>query len=111
MNNAIELTGHNLDELMQQPDYVEADDMPAFVEKATKALLKYQIRPNSYRSEVGRTSAVYTCPVCGTETRAFIWSVAGSGKKCSGCKLVLTQVGVWIPNTHKDFKRLFPNGI
>lgn len=30
----------------------------------------------------GRTSVVFDCPFCGLETRAYIWSLAGSGKRC-----------------------------
>ena len=35
------------------------------------------------RSEVGRSTAYLTCPFCGTEVKAYIWSLAGSGKRCT----------------------------
>lgn len=33
-------------------------------------------------SSVGRSIAYVTCPFCGVETMCYIWSLAGSGKKC-----------------------------
>ncbi len=31
---------------------------------------------------VGRTSEVATCPFCGAKVVVFVWSLAGSGKRC-----------------------------
>lgn len=42
----------------------------------------------NYRSEMGRSTVIITCPYCGSETVAFLWSLAGSGKRCSGCGCV-----------------------
>lgn len=37
------------------------------------------------RSEFGTSSIDIECPFCQTNTTAYIWSLAGSGKKCPGC--------------------------
>lgn len=99
-NNGIELTGHNIDELMQRPDFVDE------VELAKPLLpkeVRYLVAPYDTRSEVGRTSAVYTCPICATETRCFLWSLAGGGKKCGGCNAVLTMRGAWMKPGHPKY--------
>lgn len=31
---------------------------------------------------------VITCPWCATEVLAYVWSLAGSGKRCPNCKAV-----------------------
>ena len=41
-------------------------------------------------SEFGRTRALIQCPLCGTKVWAYIWSLAGSGKRCPGCGAVHT---------------------
>lgn len=33
-------------------------------------------------SVFGRSYCYITCPFCGAEVQAFIWSLSGSGKKC-----------------------------
>jgi hypothetical protein len=37
----------------------------------------------SGKSEHGRSSVFITCSFCSTEVEAFLWSLAGCGKKCS----------------------------
>jgi len=38
--------------------------------------------------EMGRTRILVTCPFCGADIIAYLWSLAGLGKKCScGAKL------------------------
>lgn len=34
----------------------------------------------------GRTLASILCPFCGCTTEAYVWSLAGSGKRCRGCR-------------------------
>ena len=34
------------------------------------------------RSEFGRSSIVIECPFCGAWVTAYLWSLAGSGKRC-----------------------------
>ncbi len=41
----------------------------------------YTVR--GFHSEHGRSSAVIECPFCQGTTRAWVWSLAGSGKRCS----------------------------
>lgn len=36
----------------------------------------------------GGSYAIIECPFCGCETEARLWSLAGSGKRCSGCGAV-----------------------
>lgn len=33
-------------------------------------------------STMGRSIVWITCPFCGTEVTAYLWSLAGSGKRC-----------------------------
>lgn len=40
------------------------------------------------RSAMGRTTAWITCPFCGEDVEAYLWSLAGSGKRCPGCGAV-----------------------
>lgn len=45
----------------------------------------YEYRPNrrfDYRPAVGRGTVQVECPFCGTITLCYVWSLAGSGKKC-----------------------------
>lgn len=34
------------------------------------------------RSEMGRSYDYITCPFCQVEVKVYLWSLAGSGKKC-----------------------------
>lgn len=36
--------------------------------------------------DFGRTTCTIECPFCGWQTEAFVWSLAGSGKRCSNPK-------------------------
>ena len=47
---------------------------------------KYKKRPG--KIENGRSTVFVECPFCQTEVEAFIWSLAGSGKKCPKCGAV-----------------------
>ena len=38
----------------------------------------------------GRRMATISCPFCGTRTDAHLWSLAGSGKRCPGCRALHT---------------------
>lgn len=41
--------------------------------------------------EKGKTRVSVDCPFCGTELIAYVWSLAGSGKKCQcGAKMDMT---------------------
>lgn len=37
------------------------------------------------RSGHGTSTVEIVCPFCGTEVEAYIWSLAGGGKKCPEC--------------------------
>ncbi len=43
-------------------------------------------RKDNYRtntvSEFGRSYYFITCPFCGVEVKAYVWSISGGGKKC-----------------------------
>ncbi len=45
-------------------------------------------------SRVGRTLVRLTCPFCQADVEAYLWSLAGSGKRCS-CGALLGQLGAW----------------
>lgn len=36
--------------------------------------------------EMGRSRILILCPFCKTNVWAFVWSLAGKGKICPGCK-------------------------
>lgn len=59
---------------------------------------KDECRPHAgYRvlwSGVGRTKVVLECPFCAATVEAFLWSLAGSGKRCA-CGAVVTQMGAY----------------
>lgn len=56
-------------------------------------------RNSGYRGSSGHGYAyVYIkCPFCSTTTRAFAWSLAGSGKICDGCGAKHTSFGYTFP--------------
>lgn len=37
-------------------------------------------------SEAGRTRCEIECPFCGEVVTAYLWSLAGKGKRCPKCK-------------------------
>lgn len=47
-------------------------------------------------SSVGRTAVTYTCPWCGTTIEAYLWSLCGSGKRCTNtaCRSLAHGSGV-----------------
>jgi hypothetical protein len=47
---------------------------------------RYYTRPN------GRSYYYITCPICDCVVKAYIWSLAGSGKKCK-CGAIHTTYG------------------
>ena len=42
----------------------------------------------NYRGFHGKSSVIIECPFCGDRVIAFVWSLAGSGKRCT-CKEVI----------------------
>jgi hypothetical protein len=47
------------------------------------------------RSEFGRSTVWITCPYCDVEVEAYVWSLAGSGKRCE-CGALHTSIGVTV---------------
>ena len=45
----------------------------------------------------GRSWDHITCPWCGCECIAYVWSLAGSGKRCPQCRALHTNYGVTKP--------------
>lgn len=43
----------------------------------------------NYYSMFGRSTIDIECPWCGDEVVAYVWSLAGSGKRCCTCKNVI----------------------
>tara|TARA_R110000851_G_scaffold108617_1_gene230063 strand:- start:37837 stop:38154 length:318 start_codon:yes stop_codon:yes gene_type:complete len=59
----------------------------------------YWIGGGSYsagKSQHATSTAWKQCPCCGTETEVFIWSLAGGGKSCPGCGVMLFSSGAFI---------------
>jgi hypothetical protein len=42
---------------------------------------------------MGRSYCYITCPFCGHQCKAFIWSLNGGGKRCPHCKAMHTSAG------------------
>ncbi len=49
--------------------------------------LGYYSMPN------GRSYIYIECPFCKTKVKAYVWSLAGSGKKCHGCGAQFASFG------------------
>lgn len=45
-------------------------------------------------SEFGKTHLDIECPFCGTKVTAYLWSLAGSGKKCPTCGALHGHAGL-----------------
>ena len=45
-------------------------------------------------SENGRSRGWITCPFCAEKVLCYLWSLAGSGKRC-GCGALLTSIGAY----------------
>lgn len=57
-----------------------------------KTIPNHEVREHkahSYSSRHGRSSIIIKCPWCGDEVVAYVWSLAGSGKRCCTCKDVI----------------------
>lgn len=59
--------------------------------ETTEIVLKWVCVGESNR--VGHPIIYIKCPFCQTTTGAFMWSLAGSGKKCWGCNAVHHWMG------------------
>lgn len=44
-------------------------------------------------TEMGRTRILIVCPVCQEQVWGYVWSLAGSGKKCPKCGALHTYSG------------------
>lgn len=44
-------------------------------------------------SEMGKSRIYLECPYCQTKVWGYLWSMAGSGKKCPGCGAIHTMFG------------------
>lgn len=52
---------------------------------------------HSIISEMGRRRGSIDCPFCNTRFTAFVWSLAGGGKKCPNCGAKHASFGVAYP--------------
>lgn len=57
---------------------------------------KKQYDSFNYRADFGRASIQVVCPFCNTRVTAYVWSMAGGGKKCPGCGAMHTGFGLTI---------------
>lgn len=46
-------------------------------------------------SEAGRTRIEIECPFCREQFWAYVWSLAGSGKRCPKCKALHYRTGAF----------------
>lgn len=45
----------------------------------------------------GKSYIRIKCPHCNSITKAYLWSLAGSGKKCTGCGAIHGSFGQSLP--------------
>ena len=84
-------------------------------EKVVKRYIYFNWKVGQYRysSEHGKSSAYFTCPICDTATKCYIWSLSGGGKKCRNrkCKGVLNSNGVSIVQDRFEGSEVIYNGL
>ena len=64
--------------------------------KKTKPLPESERREHQRTATVSRFGRSYchiTCPFCGCECQAYIWSLSGGGKRCPKCRAYHTAGG------------------
>lgn len=61
----------------------------------------------SGRSSIGRNEIFIICPFCRVEVKAYLWSLAGSGKRCS-CGALHTYYGYTRPAPEKKSRSKKP---
>lgn len=64
-------------------------------------------RAFNYIGRYGRSSINIKCPWCGSKVEAFVWSLAGSGKRCDVCPDVIhyTRISAKKPGPSKKPKK------
>jgi rRNA maturation endonuclease Nob1 len=55
-------------------------------------------------SSMGTSRHVIRCAGCRHEFTAYIWSLAGSGKRCPSCGVLHTHFGAYLDNTGRGKK-------
>lgn len=46
-------------------------------------------------SRMGRSTITIRCPFCATQFEAFVWSLAGGGKRCPTCRAFHGSYGAY----------------
>lgn len=44
----------------------------------------------NYRNDFGRAHGTIACPFCHHKQTAYVWSMAGGGKRCEHCNIMMT---------------------
>jgi hypothetical protein len=55
------------------------------------------------KSEHGKSTIIIRCPFCNNEVVAYVWSYAGSGKKCN-CGALLTKKHATLKRSTHDYQ-------
>ena len=66
------------------------DIEPEYRESFKDYIMSQQL-PILLSSQFGRSQAEATCSFCGFIQRVYVWSFAGSGKRCDNCGVLLTH--------------------
>ena len=77
-------------------------DAPSFIDRPDG---RYEMRPYTtgcYRGEHGHSTLEVFCPFCGTEWDVYVWSFAGSGKRCLCGAMMSLRGGAWRKVNPKD---------
>jgi hypothetical protein len=71
-------------------------DEPTIFKRYDGAL--YELRPYTtgyYRGVHGHSTLEVFCPFCGTKWDVYLWSFAGSGKRCTCGAMLSLRGGAW----------------
>jgi len=70
------------------------DDVSAFIHGKNKNLIKkHYTAIGNYSQANGRSYFYAKCPFCNNDQKIYVWSFAGSGKRCEGCGAMFSWFG------------------
>src|SRR4030095_4133943 len=74
--------GHPGDEYRKNQSSMSEENIKQFTNSKGETIESRTYFSDHYRSAFGKSSIVITCPFCGDKVKAYLWSLAGTGKKC-----------------------------
>lgn len=62
----------------------KGEEEPCFYLRDTKGIYNYS-------ADFGRANGIMDCPWCFSSNKVYVWSLAGGGKRCEGCRAMLSS--------------------